>query len=135
MDAILDLRHRVLRAGLPRATASFEGDDEPATLHFCARDGAEVVGCATILQRPWEGRAAWQLRGMAVEPRLQRGGVGRRLVEAVEAHVLSDAHARLMWCNARVPAAPFYERLGWVVRSQPFDIPRAGPHVRMTRSL
>ena len=35
----------------------------------------------------------------------------------------------------RAPAVPFYQRAGWTVVSDVFDIPTAGPHHRMTRDL
>jgi hypothetical protein len=41
----------------------------------------------------------------------------------------------LLWCNARVPAVPFYREMGWAVVSEPFEIPTAGPHVRMVKRL
>jgi GNAT superfamily N-acetyltransferase len=134
LSQVVDLRHEVLRAGLARETAVFDGDDEPATAHFAAVRGGIVVGCVTIMRRPHEGRDAWQLRGMAVAPDLQRGGVGARLLRAAEDHVRHAPDApRQMWCNARVPASGFYVRHGWRVVSAPFDIPTAGPHVRMAK--
>ncbi|HEY7087354.1 MAG TPA: GNAT family N-acetyltransferase, partial [Tepidisphaeraceae bacterium] len=71
---ILDLRWRMLRAGLPPDSANFDGDAEPTTHHFVAEQDGKVIGCVTILRRPWEGRPAWQLRGMAVEPFVQSRG-------------------------------------------------------------
>ena len=42
---------------------------------------------------------------------------------------------RLFWCNARVPALAFYQRQGWQIMSEQFDIPTAGPHRKMTKRL
>ena len=128
---VIDLRHAVLRAGLPRETAIFSGDDDPATRHFVATSAGEVVGCVTLLPSTVDGQPAWQLRGMAVTPRLQRGGVGAQLLAAVERFVASEQAPRLLWCNARVPASGFYQRHGWTIVSDVFEIPSAGPHVRM----
>jgi hypothetical protein len=50
-------------------------------------------------------------------------------------HDLADGPVRQLWCNARVPAANFYRKLGWQVVSEVFEIPTAGPHVRMTKAL
>jgi GNAT superfamily N-acetyltransferase len=135
VEPIIDLRWRILRAGLERASARFEGDSEPATHHLIALENDRIVGCATILQRPWENSPAWQLRGMAVEPATQRRGIGRLLVERAEQIVGASPYSRQFWCNARVPAAGFYQRLGWMIASEPFDIPTAGPHVRMQKRL
>lgn len=126
---VIDLRHRVLRAGLPRESAIFEGDLEPTTVHVAAFDEAgEIVGCVTILRRPYLDAPAWQLRGMAVAPDLQRAGVGGALLRAVDAIVVASDFSRQLWCNARVPAVGFYERHGWQAIGDVFVIPSAGPH-------
>ncbi len=133
---IFPLRHAVLRPGLPAASAAFEGDDEPATRHFaaCAADGA-LAGCASFMRRPWRGEPAWQLRGMATHPERTRHGVGTTLLAAAEALLRAEGDVRLLWCNARLAAVPFYQRVGWEVASAVFDIPGVGPHHAMTRRL
>jgi GNAT superfamily N-acetyltransferase len=135
-DAVVDLRHRILRAGLPRETAMFEGDGEVGTVHLAAFDEWNVmIGCVTILHRMWNGTPAWQLRGMAVESEWQGHGIGRMLLSEVERLILCDSHSTLVWCNARKPAVGFYERHGWRLASPEFEIPTAGPHHKMTRHL
>ena len=55
-QALLDLRHRILRQGLPPESAIFEGDDEPTAIHLGAFDGAgKLVGCVTLFRREWKG--------------------------------------------------------------------------------
>jgi GNAT superfamily N-acetyltransferase len=134
-DEILDLRWRILRAGLPPGTANFDGDDEPTTHHFVAVQDCKVVGCVTILRRPWQDGPAWQLRGMAVEPLLQRRGVGAMLLEVVESTLRREPHSLRLWCNARAPATGFYEKHGWGIVGEAFEIPTAGPHYKMTKFL
>lgn len=134
LDEIIDLRHAVLRAGLERHTAIFEGDRAATARHYGAFDADRLVGCATAHLNTWEGQPAWQLRGMAVSPTHQSRGIGREVLAFVERD-LADMPVRQLWCNARVPAAPFYQKLGWAIASEPFEIPTAGPHVKMTRLL
>jgi len=134
LEQVIDLRHAILRAGLPRETAIFPGDDGADARHYGAFDGARLIGCVTLHLSTWENSPAWQLRGMVVIETHQRRGIGRRLIRFLEAD-LSDSPVRQLWCNARVPAAPFYEKLGWSVVSAPFEIPTAGPHVRMVKRL
>lgn len=135
VQQIIDLRWRILRAGLERSTAMFDGDEEPTTRHLAALDNDRVIGCVTILHRPWENAPAWQLRGMAIEPALQKGGIGRRLVAEVERIVLVDPSRLQLWCNARTPATAFYLRLGWTIVGPEFVIPTAGPHFKMQKRL
>jgi GNAT superfamily N-acetyltransferase len=137
-DELIDLRHAVLRQGLPRPAACFEGDDEPTTHHFAALEpdsGPAILGCATILRRDWQGHPAWQLRGMAVTPTHQHQGIGRIMLSAIEDHIRADNATGRLWCNARVPAIGFYTAHGWLVVSDVFVIETAGPHVRMTKLL
>lgn len=135
IDEILDLRWRILRAGLPLSAAHFEGDDEPTARHFAAIKDGRVIGCLTMLRRDWKDKPAWQLRGMAVDPIYQKAGIGRRLLVAVEEVARSEPHSLQLWCNARSPARAFYEKNGWQVESEEFVIPTAGPHFKMSKLL
>lgn len=137
---LIDLRHAVLRHGLPREEAMFPGDDAPTSRHYGAFRGDQVLCCATLHASEWEGEPAFQLRGMATAPEARRTGLGRRVTEWMEADLRAAAGAGegvplLLWCNARVPAVAFYEAMGWAVVSEPFEIPTAGPHVRMVKRL
>jgi GNAT superfamily N-acetyltransferase len=135
LDRVIDLRHRVLRAGLPRETAVFSGDEAETSVHLGAFDGERLIGCATLHLNEYEGAPAWQLRGMAVDDGYRGGGVGSRLLRAIDQIVRARGKIRQLWCNARLPAHAFYERNGWRVDSEPFEVPTAGPHVRMSRRL
>jgi GNAT superfamily N-acetyltransferase len=132
---IVDLRWRILRAGLPREAANFDGDDEPTTLHFVAMENSVVIGCVTILRRPWLDQPAWQLRGMAVDVGYQGAGIGGRLLHAVERAIREEPHSLQLWCNARTPATGFYRKHGWQPVGEEFIIPTAGPHYRMAKLL
>jgi len=131
VEEILPLRHRILRAGLPSETARFEGDRDATTRHYAAVADDEPVCCLSLVRSDWEGRPAWQLRGMATAEHVQGRGVGRRLLEMAVAEARREEPGRIFWCNARTSAIGFYEKHGWQVRSEPFDVPTAGPHVKM----
>jgi GNAT superfamily N-acetyltransferase len=129
---IVDLRHSELRPGLPRASAEFDGDGEPATIHVGAfADDGAVVGCASVMRRALDGLDAWQLRGMATRADRVREGIGARVLAAVVAMAREGDGPRLLWCNARVAAVPFYRSQGWRVISDVFDVPTVGPHRKM----
>lgn len=140
VEEILDLRHRILRPGLPIETASFPGDEELFSQHFGAwyeNNGSKVViGCATVMLNEYEGRTAWQLRGMATDDAYRGLGVGRKVLAFTEI-VVRDClqQVDLMWCNAREVAISFYEKNGWHCTSDLFDIPTAGPHRKMVKVL
>ena len=132
---IIDLRHVVLREGLPRSEAIFKGDELPTSHHFAAFADGKCVGCATFHLNEWEGRPAYQLRGMATAPEFRSGGIGTALLELAEKNLKKAGPIRQLWCNARTPALNFYKKQGWKVVSEEFFIPTAGPHFRMTKLL
>jgi GNAT superfamily N-acetyltransferase len=135
IEEILALRHAELRPGLPRESADFDGDREPATRHFGAflTGTGENVGCASFMLRPWAGEPAYQLRGMATRADVVCRGIGRALLGFADRELARETGVRLLWCNARTGAAPFYTRLGWAIVSDPFDVAGVGPHYRMLR--
>ncbi|MFT7519713.1 MAG: putative N-acetyltransferase YhbS, partial [Kiritimatiellia bacterium] len=122
---------QVLRPGRDRSTAIFDGDDAEDTMHWVAEADEGVVGVVTVMRRPFpeEPGPALQLRGMAVHPSWQKKGVGRALLQALEADVRAP-----IWCNARATAIVFYERNGWRRTGTTFEIEGIGPHERMTRT-
>ncbi len=112
----LELRYRVLRAplGMSREQAGFAGEQD--ALHVIAQESdaaSALVGC--VLFDPASGR----MRAMAVEPMLQRQGVGQQLVRALEAETQRRG-VREITLHARATAVGFYERLGYRVRGEPF---------------
>ena len=128
---IVDLRHRVLRAGLPREQAMFPGDELPTSFHFAAVSESAIIGCATFHLSQWLDQPAFQLRGMATDPAWAGKGIGTAVLRFGIDTVKSASPIRQFWCNARLIAIPFYEKLGWKIASERFEIPTAGPHHRM----
>lgn len=115
VDDVLGVRRAVLRPGFPPGAEAFPEDDLADTMHVAARDDSgAVVGVATFFPAPYEGRPAYQLRGMAVLTEMQGHGVGARLLEgAVE--LLRGRGVSLVWAHGRDSALGFYERQGWQV--------------------
>jgi ribosomal protein S18 acetylase RimI-like enzyme len=129
------LRAQELRQGRP---VEIDEDDAPYTLHLAARiDGGDIVGVVRFHPRdcPWrEGEGSWQLRGMATDPRVRGLGAGRALV----AEGLSRVAARgadLVWCDARKAAVGFYQRLGFTIVTEEYDLRPVGPHRGMIIEL
>lgn len=113
-----DLRYRVLRApqGMPRGSERFPFEAE--ALHLVAIDDAErVVGC--VMFHP-EAAARGRLLQMAVEESLRGQGLGRRLVERLEA-ICAERGYREVTLHARAHVCGFYERLGYAVFGEPFE--------------
>lgn len=132
------LRHALLRSFEPPERIIYNRDDAPDTRHAGAFAGQSLVGIASVCVEDLpDGRdagACWRLRGMATVPSLRHAGAGRALLEHCFAHIRQQ-QGRLLWCNARLVAVGFYERLGFVAEGEQFDIDPIGPHYVMTRKL
>jgi tetratricopeptide (TPR) repeat protein len=132
----IDLRHRVLRLGMPRDAAIFPGDDAATTRHAIAIVSGRVACCATIMLEPIDSLPAWRLRGMATDEAHRSLRLGARVLSLLESEASRVVDTGLIWCNARIGAVPFYERAGWsVLTSTPYDIPTAGLHHTMAKRL
>lgn len=133
------LRRRVLRDGTASDVVEFDGDDLDTTFHLGARIDGELVGISTWLLRAYPDRpaeVAFQLRGMATDPSLQRGrGVGTALLLAGLDRCRA-AGATLVWARARDAALPFYERHGFTTAGLGYtDLTTALPHHDVLRTL
>jgi GNAT superfamily N-acetyltransferase len=135
LEDIVDLRHAVLRQGLPRDAAIFEGDEASTSHHFAAFADGKCVGCASFHLNECEKKPAYQLRGMATDAEFRGGGIGTALLNLAEQTLRAQGRIRQLWCNARTPALNFYKKQGWKVVSEEFFIPTAGPHFRMIKTL
>jgi len=131
------LRGAVLRPDGGEIT--WAGDEEGTTFHLAARtEDDRLVGVVRFSPAPcpWRplARAPWQLRGMATEPDVRGSGAGRALV-VDGLRRIADRGGDVVWCDARVPAVGFYERMGFAVVTGEFDKPGIGPHLGMVREL
>lgn len=115
--------HRLRRDVLRRDTATtqvvLDGDDEPTTVHLAVVVDDRIVAVSTWLQRPSPdapGRAAVQLRAMAVDPAWQGLGVGRSLLADGVGRAWRHG-AEIVWARARDTALGFYESAGFHVAS------------------
>ena len=133
-----DLRRAVLRPNWPVGTP-MHGDENPDAVHLAALDDGAVVGCCLILPRPYPLRpdepGGWQLRGMATAPEHRGQGIGAAILVAAAAEAKRHA-GRLMWCDARTAAVPFYRAHGFAAEGPEFVHAESGiPHYRMWRMI
>ena len=129
------MRQSVLRPHQSIEQMVYEGDAAPCTFHLAATAQAgQVLGIASFYLSPHPlgpQPGDWRLRGMAVQPELQGKGLGSGLVQAGLERIQAQAGRRL-WCNARVFAQRFYEKLGFKTEGERFEIKPIGPHVLMS---
>lgn len=107
-----------------------EDGRDPDCIHFLASEAGEAVGTARLrLLEDGTGKA----ERVAVVASGRRGGIGRALMQALEAEARTQG-APGMQLNAQLTAIPFYEAIGYEATGPVFD--DAGiPHRKMTKAL
>ena len=118
------LRESILRPGQSKENWTFDGDDDPRTIHLAMKDGDEVVAIVSMLPEEKEG-CTWRLRGMAVKEELCGQGVGKQLLVALLAMVDEP-----IWCTARKNVQEFYLKNGFEIFGDDFTM-NDMPHVFM----
>ncbi|RAR71449.1 GNAT family N-acetyltransferase [Flavobacterium aciduliphilum] len=134
---LIPIRHLVLRDGRPIETCIFEGDTLSSTIHFGLFFEHELIGVASLYSsknKKLSNADQYQLRGMAILPKYQQKGFGRRLLEHCENQLKTQSN-RLLWFHAREKAVPFYKKLGYTILGDFFIIESIGPHVVMYKNL
>lgn len=131
------VRQPVLRPGKNIETCHFEGDNLESTRHFGVFIDDELVGIASLFQSNsdlFEEKKQFQLRGMAILENFQKKGIGESLVNYAEENAKSRK-GELIWFNAREIAIRFYEKLGYKIIGESFEIGDIGKHFIMFRIL
>ncbi len=139
VETIINLRHEILRPGLPIETARFDGDNDAGTHHFACfhvdDSHGEPLCCVSYMLRNLNETPSWQLRGMATQEQFKGKGIGKTLVTYAETELSVKSDIKNFWCNARAESTGFYKKAGWTIHSSEFDIPGVGPHYVMVKVL
>ena len=114
-------------------------EDEDISFHLGAFVDGTLVSVASFFyeKNPAfpEHLHQYQLRGMATLPAYQRRGLSRELLK-MAFPIIKQNFCTLIWCNARLAAVPFYEKVGLKIKDpMPFEIPGIGPHLLMYKTL
>lgn len=136
IEDALPLRQRILRPGLPAGQSEYPDDDAATSVHAGVRVDGTVVAVSSFYfeDRPESDAAGVRIRGMATLQEYRGRGFGRDLLEFGLAQPALRDRAEA-WCNARLSAAKFYDKLEFRRIGEPFELAGIGPHVVMVRSL
>lgn len=100
------LRRDVLYPGEYMHNMEMEEDNHG--YHFGAFEDNKLVGVVSLFQKGTD----WQFRKLAVVADGQGKGIGTEILADVTAFVARENGTRL-WCNARLSATGFYEKMGY----------------------
>ena len=130
-DVVRPLRHKVLRPNLPFEASCLPSDNDPGAIHFTLKKDDMILSIASLYYESLEAmpnKNAYRLRGMATEPSEQRKGFGAIILHVAMDYLKKETDVEILWCNARVTAFGFYEKMGFIILGKVFDIPNLGPH-------
>lgn len=119
------------------AECKLDIDDLSTTFHVGAYKNGEIVAVGTFLQQQnekFEATNQYRLRAMASSSKVRGENFGKLLIEfAIEE--LKNRKADLLWCDARKVALGFYEKMGFNVIGDFYEIPIIGKHKLMYKSI
>lgn len=134
------LRQMVLRPYLSVDEVGADYDHADGTFHVGYKVDDRIVAIMSVLRDPIPdsvfggGEDAWRIRSMASHPDQRGSGCGGKVLEFGMQHALGIARIPF-WCNARRVAYGFYERFGFEIVSDEFEIEGIGPHRVMVRQI
>jgi GNAT superfamily N-acetyltransferase len=132
LDAYYELRWRELRDPWDQPRGSERDELEDVARHIAARDeSGDVIGVGRI---HWLDDGAAQIRYMATAHTHRRRGIGRTVIARLE-EIALDAGAQRIVINARQPAVPFYEKLGYEITGDSILLFGVIPHKWMQKRL
>jgi len=132
-----DLRHRILRPHQNLSACHYPLDFEYSSLHLGAYLEDQLVCVASFFKEnhpDLSQKNQYRLRGMATDFEFQKQGIGTKLIAFAEEKLL-EKKADVWWCNARISAALYYEKLGLTQLGAVFELEPIGPHKVMYREF
>lgn len=131
------VRHPVLRQGKPIESCRFDGDELPTTHHFGLFIENNLVGVISVFEKQhslFADPRQFQIRGMAVLEHYQKKGLGESLMKHAEDFIKTQ-NGTLIWFNARIIAVGFYQKLGYQIIGDAFEIADVGTHYVLFKRL
>jgi len=93
-----------------------EMDEDKEGIHFGAFKDDKLAGVVSLFQKGTD----FQFRKLAVDPSVQKTGVGSSLLNYITQHAIDNGAARI-WCNARSTATGFYLKAGFIQTGKLFS--------------
>lgn len=112
-------------------------DDLESTFHVGALKNEELVSIGTFLAQnneKFKEKTQYRLRAMATSSTVRGENFGKKVIDfALEE--LENRSVELLWCDAREVALGFYEKVGFTIVGDFYEIPIIGKHKLMYKKL
>ena len=133
VEEIRPLRLKVLRPGCDKTSVIYSCDSDNTCFHVAAKNKKKVIGIATFYKcqhKEIKGVNTFRLRGMATDTDNQQKGIGKKVLKYAFKELIKKK-VDILWCNARLIAVPFYEKIGFKIHGDIFEIKKIGAHYDM----
>ena len=132
IEKYFNLRYEILRKPWNQPFSSTRDEWEDQSIHVLMLDeNNEAIACGRLqLNSKEEG----QIRSMAVRTDLQGKGLGKKIMDYIEAKA-NDMHLKTIILDARINAVEFYERCGYKVIGESYLLFGVIPHFKMEKKL
>jgi GNAT superfamily N-acetyltransferase len=125
------LRHRVLWPHIEfEDSCIIDIDHREDAIHLGTFADNRLVSIGSLFAMKSPGldhEKQYRLRAMATDPEYRGTGSGKLLVEFAIDHLRSKG-VQVLWCDARLKATGFYQRLGFSIIEDVYEVPLIGPH-------
>jgi len=131
------IRHQVLWQHKSFDDCGIDLDDQAGAFHLGAYKGDKLICVASFFkecQAKFSDKNQYRLRAMATLSSAQNTGAARALLNTAF-QILKEKGQDLLWCDARIIATGFYEKLGFKKLGDTYSIPIIGLHYLMYKTL
>ena len=112
-------------------------DDLAGTFHVGAFKNDELVSIGTFLvqnNEKFKEKTQYRLRAMATSPKVRGENFGKKVIDFA-LDELKNRKVELLWCDAREVALGFYEKMGFTIVGDFYNVPLIGPHKLMYKKI
>lgn len=131
------IRHQVLWQHKSFDDCGIDIDDHEGAFHLGVYKGDQLICVASFFkqrQAKFLEQHQYRLRAMATLSCAQNTGAARALLNTAF-QILKEKGQDLLWCDARIIATGFYEKLGFEKLGDTYSIPIIGLHYLMYKTL
>lgn len=131
------IRHQVLWQHKSIDECGIDVDEQEGAFHLGVYSKGELVCVGSFFKKnhpQFTAQFQYRLRAMATLPKTQKKGAAKALLEFAFKK-LEEEEQEILWCDARIIAVGFYEKLGFVKSGEQYEIPIIGPHYLMWKLL
>lgn len=132
-SACYPLRHKVLWPHLEKQDCGIDSDLLPEAFQLGSFYKGQLISIGSFFpqkNKHFSAQKQFRLRAMATDPDFRGLQSGKRLMEVAFDFLKKDG-VDILWCDARLVATGFYDKLGLNVMGEIYEVPKIGPHKLM----